>query len=200
MGTRERGMIIGQTNNICTSPRFPSSRNSLAKPSLLMIIIIHGFIRIKIIHPGWVVGEKKNKAEIWKVLITHIYLSTVSNDFLMLWVYKNSTTYFGDSRLHWNPADVHQIEFYMFIEVFTTPIQQRYFLSTYNGVGTVLNALYTLLNSSSWQIYEKGIVVNLHRGSGRLNDLPQMRGWVGSHTLSFIPSSCSEWLQDITLQ
>ena len=72
----------------------------------------------------------------------------------MLWVYKNSTTYFGDSRLHWNPADVHQIEFYMFIEVFTTPIQQRYFLSTYNGVGTVLNALYTLLNSSSWQIYD----------------------------------------------
>ena len=30
-------------------------------------------------------GEKtKNKAEMWKVLITHIYLGTASNDFLML--------------------------------------------------------------------------------------------------------------------
>ena len=50
MGTRERDMIIGQTNNICicTSPRFPSSRGSLAKPSLLLIIIIQGFMELKL--------------------------------------------------------------------------------------------------------------------------------------------------------
>ena len=94
---------------------------------------------------------EKNKAKMWKVLITYMNLITTSSDFLMLWVYKNSSIYFGDSMLHWNPEDVHQIEFFMFMEMFTPPITviMTNFLSTYDGPGAVLNALYTLLNSSS---------------------------------------------------
>lgn len=40
--------------------------------------------------------EKK----MWKVLITYMNLITTSSDFLMLWVSKNSSIYFGDSMLH----------------------------------------------------------------------------------------------------